>query len=69
MPERLTVEYTAAGERRRVTYAPTADEWLRRVEVRRGCSWRTEGIEPVSGVVVSREQPVGAIVEEVDDGR
>ena len=59
--EQLTVEFTDVdGERRRVTLEPRRDgDYLRRVEVRRGCSWRPVGVEAISGVVVTRERPIG----------
>lgn len=68
--EEFTVKFTdAESDRRRVTFEPRRnDEYLRRVEVRRGCSWRPVGVEAVSGVVVRRERSVGEVVE-VDDGR
>ena len=58
--EQLTIEFTDVdGERRRVTLEPRGGgDYLRRVEVRRGCSWRPVGVEAVSGVVVTRERPI-----------
>ena len=58
----------AARKARIHTRLTTHDVDHRRVEVRRGCSWRPVGVEAVSGVVVTRERSVGEVVE-VDDGR
>jgi len=64
---RTTIEYTADGERYRVTFEVSGGPdrgWVRREEVRRGCSWRPVGIEPISMPVVDVEdaagRPVGA---------